>query len=57
MLDASILNLPTPLIMRVLLIEDSKLIRDTLISMLSNKQNLVIKAFADTEKSAITLRP
>lgn len=55
MLDASILNLQTPLIMRVLLIEDSKFIRDTLISMLSNTQNLVIKAFADTEKSAITL--
>jgi DNA-binding NarL/FixJ family response regulator len=55
MFDASIQNLPAPHIMRVLLVEDSKLIRNTSISVLSSTQNLVIKAFADTQKSAIAL--
>lgn len=41
--------------MNVLLVEDSKLIRDTLISMLSNTQSLAIKAIADTQNSAIEL--
>lgn len=55
MFDVSIQNLPAPHIMRVLLVEDSKLIRNTLISVLSSTKNLVIKAFADTQKSAIAL--
>lgn len=41
--------------MNVLLVEDSKLIRDTLISMLSNTQSLAIKAIADTQNRAIEL--
>lgn len=55
MLDVLIQKLPAPHIMRVLLVEDSKLIRNTLISVLSSTQNLVIEAFADTQKSAIAL--
>lgn len=55
MSDASIQNLLAPHTMRVLLVEDSKLIRDTLISMLSNTQHLMVKALANTKKSAIAL--
>lgn len=48
-------NQLTPHPMNVLLVEDSKLIRDTLISMLSNTQSLAIKGVADTQHRAIEL--
>jgi len=41
--------------MKVLLVEDSPLIRDTLITMLSQTQSLRIDAIAATERSAIDL--
>lgn len=55
MTDASNKNALATHVMRVLLVEDSKLIRETLINMLSSTQNLVMKAYADTQKNAIAL--
>ena len=51
--NANILTAMTP--MKVLLVEDSPLIRDTLITMLSQTQSLSIDAIAATEKKAIEL--